>query len=155
MHFSNTTIGGIKFPDMFQICTYAVSCLYTCATAEKSLPPQLKVFILPRGQLTLPLEDWALVSCSHNKQLWMYAKPITTGRKWKLASSFCVYDGRKSQQVFKYILRDSFPPLLLFIPILYEPSKLVCVNSTINVINLRLPKTGYSPANCQCEMWDH
>lgn len=55
------------------------------------------------------------VSCSYNKQLWMFEKLITTGKKQKLASRFYIYNAQNSWKhitISINILEDLFPPPL-------------------------------------------
>lgn len=87
----------------FQICFRFALMLPAAVTfvswvGGEVFPTLPKVFVLPRSQITLHLKVWAFVCWSYNKQLWMYEKLITTGKKQKLASRFCIYNGQKTSK---------------------------------------------------------
>lgn len=132
---------GVKFLDIFLICTHVVSCLYTCASLESFPPPRPpKVFVAARRQLTLPWKP-ELLSAVHIRNICgCMENLLLLIKKWNL-QVVCVCIERKSPKHFS-IFSIKLPSPATHTNF-FESSKSVCVNSRISIIN-RMPKIAYS-----------
>lgn len=75
-----------------------------------------EVFVLSRSQLTLPLKEWVFVSCSYNKQLWMYENLLllAKNKSWQVVPIFTMHKSLHNHfNIFWKIFLPFFSHLIL------------------------------------------